>query len=168
MELKFKLTWDSDFSPMRDVERVLAETGLPAASRAAYAEQFGADYKVALCRQLWHQPQINWDGKNLGCGRNFWGDFGGNAFQDGLLKMVNSPKIAYARDMLLGHQPPRADIPCTTCSVYQQMRAANHWLEPPPVSRNYIKSPFRQLLLRLQDRLHRTRAALFSKADLPR
>ncbi len=134
MEIKFKLSWDSDFSPVRDVERVLRETGLPAASREAYLKQLGIDYKSDICQQLWLQPQINWDGKNLGCCRNFWGDFGGNAFQDGLVPTLNSEKITYAREMLVGEKPPRDDIPCSTCSVYQQRRAAGRWMKAPALS----------------------------------
>ncbi len=159
MEIRFKLSWDSEFSPMRDVPRVLRETGLPAASREEYAKQTGADYKVALCRQLWEQPQINWDGKSLGCGRNFWGDFGGNAFRDGLLNVVNSDRMNHARAMLLGTKPPRQDVPCTTCSVYQQMRASGQWLEPPAASRTYVLRFLRAGKIILADKLHRGRIA---------
>ncbi len=31
--------------------------------------------------------------KVLGCCRNFWGDFGGNAFTDGLVSSLNNEKI---------------------------------------------------------------------------
>jgi MoaA/NifB/PqqE/SkfB family radical SAM enzyme len=158
MKLRFKLNWDADFSPMRNVEQVLAETGLPAPSREAYAEKFGVDYKADLCRQLWLQPQINWDGKNLGCGRNFWGDFGGNAFRDGLLSMVNGKKMQHARDMLLGRAQPRGDIPCTTCSVYQQMRATGHYMESPVPPVPLLKMTRRRLGLVASDRFNRLRA----------
>ena len=46
-----------------------------------------------ICHQLWDAPQINWDGKILGCCRNFWGDFGGNAFTEGLFQSVNSGQM---------------------------------------------------------------------------
>jgi hypothetical protein len=72
------------------------------------------------CLQLWNLPQINWDGKMLGCCRNYWGDFGGNAFRDGLTAAVMSEKMTYARQMLMGEKPPREDIPCTTCDLYTQ------------------------------------------------
>ncbi len=134
MAIHFKLSWDPDFSPVREIARVLAETGLPAASREAFAEKTGTGYLSSLCQQLWLQPQINWDGKNLGCCRNFWGDFGGNAFQDDLVKMVNQGTMAYAREMLQGKELPRADVPCTTCSVYQQMRASGRWMTAPSES----------------------------------
>jgi hypothetical protein len=42
---------------------------------------------------------VNRDGKVLGCCRNFWGDFGGNAFQDAFADSLNSKKMARARAM---------------------------------------------------------------------
>ncbi len=81
-----------------------------------------------ICHQLWDMPQINWDGKNLGCCRNFWGDFGGNAFTNGLEACLNSEKMSYARDMLLGLKEARDDIPCTTCNIYLSMKSEKKWL----------------------------------------
>jgi len=63
----------------------------------------------------------------LGCGFNFWGDFGGNAFTDGLAAGVNSEKMRYAREMLSGRAPPRDDIPCATCEHYLAMRARSRF-----------------------------------------
>jgi hypothetical protein len=115
MEFNAKLSWDAEFSPVRDSERVAAATGTGAANRNEYQRQHGVDYMQHICHQLWDNPQINWNGKVLGCCRNFWGDFGGNAFRDGLEASLNNEKIAYARDMLLGRAPARDDLPCTTC-----------------------------------------------------
>jgi hypothetical protein len=50
-----------------------------------------------ICLQLWATPQVNWDGKILGCCRNFWAEFGGNAFTDGLLDSIDSERMQYAR-----------------------------------------------------------------------
>jgi hypothetical protein len=81
-----------------------------------------------ICHGLWDDPQINWDGKVLGCCRNFWGDFGGNAFTDGLVESLNSERMNYAKEMLLGQQPARSDIPCTTCNIYIDMVREENWL----------------------------------------
>jgi hypothetical protein len=67
----------------------------------------------------------------LGCCRNFWGDFGSNAFTEGLAASVNSEKMNYARKMLRGGDASRADIPCTTCEIYQGMQRRGKWLERP-------------------------------------
>lgn len=126
MKFYLKLSWDSKFSPIRDQEFVRKETGVT--SREEFKQKYGVAYKQEICHQLWEQPQINWDGKVLGCCRNFWGDFGGNAFKDGLLKSLNNENIRYARDMLLGKKVAREDIPCATCSIYLGMRDDNTWL----------------------------------------
>lgn len=122
MQLLPKLTWDDRFSPIKDREYVLKETGFDVTSRDEYEQVHGRKLFSEICLQLWDDPQINWDGKVLGCCRNFWGEFGGNAFTDGLANAVNGEKISYARDMLMGKAPPRDDIPCTTCEMYQSMQ----------------------------------------------
>lgn len=124
-----KLTWDEEFSPIRNQEFVKRETGWEITSRSHYKEHFGTDYMQCICHQLWDQPQINWDGKILGCCRNFWGDFGGNAFIDGLPACLKGEKLAYARDMLLGRTPPRDDIPCSTCDIYATMRQSGKFIK---------------------------------------
>ncbi|MBN1319911.1 MAG: cupin domain-containing protein [Thermoleophilia bacterium] len=126
MTFRLKLAWDPDFSPVRDRAALRREVG--AADREEYRERFGADYAQSICHELWHSPQIDWDGKVLGCCRNFWGDFGANAFTDGLKAAVNSPDMRHARQMLLGKRPPRDGIPCTTCSMYIDRRAEGRWL----------------------------------------
>jgi MoaA/NifB/PqqE/SkfB family radical SAM enzyme len=117
-----KLTWDDRFSPIRDRAAVLRDTDFGVTSRDEYEQIHGRKIYREICLQLWDDPQINWDGKVLGCCRNFWGDFGGNAFTEGLPKALNGEKIAYARDMLTGKAPPRADVPCTSCEMYQSMQ----------------------------------------------
>jgi MoaA/NifB/PqqE/SkfB family radical SAM enzyme len=128
-----KLSWDSGFSPIRDKEFVRKQTGMPVVTREEYEQISGKKYLNRICYQLWNKPQINWDGKVLGCCRNFWGDFGGNAFTDGLVESLNNEKIAYARDMLLGNKPARDDVPCTTCEMYPAMRRNSQWIRQPDV-----------------------------------
>jgi len=130
MRFVVKLSWDPDFSPVDDKDALRLEAG--AASRSEFREQRGVDYMQSVCHQLWDLPQINWDGKVLGCCRNFWGDFGPeNAFVDGLSRSINSEKMSYARQMLQGRQPARADIPCTTCDLYQDRARDGRWLTRP-------------------------------------
>jgi MoaA/NifB/PqqE/SkfB family radical SAM enzyme len=129
MHFSPKLSWDEDFSPIRDQKFVKEETGFTIVSRKEYKQRFGVDYMQEICNDLWEKPQINWDGKVLGCCRNFWGDFGGNAFRDGLSIAVNNDKIQYARYMLLGKKVPRDDIPCFSCDIYQTMVTNNKFLK---------------------------------------
>jgi len=134
MTFRAKLSWDDGFSGVKNREEVKRVTGLKATTRGEFREKTGQDYLLQICTQLWVLPQINWDGKVLGCCRNFWGDFGGNAFSDGLMDSVNNEKITYAREMLLGRQEARDDIPCTTCEIYIGMKADGKFLriKPPP------------------------------------
>ncbi|MSO49441.1 MAG: hypothetical protein EXQ49_05995 [Acidobacteria bacterium] len=82
MNFVVKLSWDPDFSPITDEVSLRSAAG--AASRREFKEERGVDYMESICHHLWDAPQINWDGKVLGCCRNFWGDFGpDNAFRDG-------------------------------------------------------------------------------------
>jgi MoaA/NifB/PqqE/SkfB family radical SAM enzyme len=128
MEFRPKLTWDTKLSPIRDADFVRAQTGWRSITRDEYEQEHGEKFASAICHQLWDNPQINWDGKVLGCCRNFWGDFGGNAFTDGFLNSVNSEKMSYARAMLSGRKPARDDIPCTTCEMYVAMRARSKFM----------------------------------------
>jgi MoaA/NifB/PqqE/SkfB family radical SAM enzyme len=129
MGFRPKLSWDPNFSPVRDENLVREELGLKAASRKEYRKKIGFSYDYGMCHALWENPQINWDGKVLGCKRNFWADFGGNVFQDGLMKAVNNEKMIYSRNMLLGRKKPRDDIPCNTCEVYLGMSKNGQWLK---------------------------------------
>jgi len=129
MEFYPVLNRDPNFSPVRDPEAVRAATGLSVTSTDEYEALHGQSFLEIYCHQLWDNPQINWDGKVLGCCVNSWGDFGDNAFRDGLRASVNTEQIVYARKMLRGRAPPREDIPCTRCGVYEGMRKRGQWLE---------------------------------------
>jgi MoaA/NifB/PqqE/SkfB family radical SAM enzyme len=131
-----KLSWDGEISPIGDRDLVRAEIGWQSVNREEYEREHGQKYASSICRQLWDDPQINWDGRVIGCCRNFWGDFGGNAFTDGLINSVNNEKMIYAREMLSGRQPARDDIPCTSCEMYVAMRDRGDFIreDKPPTS----------------------------------
>ncbi len=123
MRFRVKLAWNE----ANDLVQIELGT---IQGRNDYREKYGVDYMRSICRQLWHFPQVNWDGRVLGCCRNFWGEFGGNAFTEELTVVANSEKMRYARGMLQGHEPSRDDIPCTTCSLYLDMEKSGRWLTP--------------------------------------
>lgn len=104
MHFKAKLSWDDDFSPLRDFETCRKTLGrVP--TRDSWGKEQGKIYGEDTCLQLWMNPQINWDGKLLGCCLNFWETFGGNAFEKGLEHILASEKLAYARQLLQGKSP---------------------------------------------------------------
>jgi len=128
MEFRPKLSYEDTFSPIRDEGFVRSQLPVKVASRGEYERRFGVHHIRSICHQLWTEPQVNWDGKILGCCVNYWGDFGGNAFEDGLDAALNSERLRVAREMLLGRSEPRAGIPCTTCSVYKSLKERGNWL----------------------------------------
>lgn len=89
MQFFLKPSWDKDLSSDGCEESMALET---------LSEDI---LNQESCSQLWNIPQINWDGRVLGCCVNFWGDFG-NAFKGDLGEILTGSKISYARDMLLG------------------------------------------------------------------
>lgn len=141
MEFTTKLTWDTKFSPIRDADLVRSQTGWQSITREEYEQEHEEKFGSGICHQLWDAPQINWDGKVIGCCRNFWGDFGGNAFTDGLVESINSEKMNYAREMLTGQSPARGDIPCSTCEIYIAMRNGSKFIARDPFSVLPVHTP---------------------------
>jgi mannose-6-phosphate isomerase-like protein (cupin superfamily) len=135
MKFRMKLSWDPDFSPVADEELLRRELG--AASREEYRQRLGSPYASEICYELWNAPQVNWDGRVLGCCRNFWGDFGANAFTDGLGPSVNGPGMRCARQMLLGKKSATDGIPCASCDLYADMRARGKWLKRSQIRADY-------------------------------
>jgi MoaA/NifB/PqqE/SkfB family radical SAM enzyme len=134
MSFRPKISWDDEVSPVRDANLVKIQTGLPP-TREAYYQAAGSEYQRGICYQLWNAPVLNWDGRVTGCCRNFWGDFGANAFDDGLAASLDSPKLRHARQMLMGHAEPKPDIPCTTCDLYLSLRRDGKWIDAKELER---------------------------------
>ena len=129
MEFETKLNWDENWSPVRDKDMVRKEMAIGAASRSEFKEKFGSSYTEYICHQLWDHPQLNFDGTIWGCCRNNWKAFDGNAFEDGLENALNTEQMQYARKMLTEGVEARRDVPCTTCSVYKNMRKDGRTLD---------------------------------------
>lgn len=119
MKFRAKLNYAKDYSPVRDAEMVRRESGLGVSSREEFKRKHHRAYKRA-CMQLWDCPQINWDGKLLGCCANRFGHYG-NVLEDGLHELLDSERYTYAKRMTLGLEPPRRDIPCSSCNAYWEM-----------------------------------------------
>lgn len=93
-----------------------------------YLNNEGRHYMRHQCYHLWQNPQINWDGRLLGCARNIWGHYAENVFRDGLEACFNNEKINYARRMLMGNGEVTKDIPCINCSVFRSMSESGMWI----------------------------------------
>ena len=128
LQMKFepKLNWYTDIMPVANRERVRNLTGH--ADRKEYLELEDKHYMRHQCYEMWHRPQINWDGKLLGCSRNFWGYYEENVFEAGFQASINNENIQYVREMLMGNQPHRPDTPCSNCGVYHSMIVKDNWI----------------------------------------
>ena len=118
MEFYPKLNWDPVYSPVKNKKFVKKQIGLNSVSRQEFRNKNQREYMLP-CYQLWISPQINWDGKLLGCCMNTYSDFG-NVFEEGLSKCLNSERYIYAKKMLLGKKKAREDIPCSICPIYRK------------------------------------------------
>lgn len=127
MEFILKASWREDISPLKDPAK-LEPVALPTTPEAPPPASV---YVEDVCDQLWISPQINYDGRVLGCCANFWGDFGTGAF-DNYAEAVNSEKMRYARAMLQGKVPSRSDIPCSNCDLYKARQAKSGWMDSRP------------------------------------
>lgn len=126
MEINLKLNYLPDVLPVYNRDRVRQFVGY--ADRREYLEKEKKHYQRHECYGLWLNPQINWDGKLLGCSRNMWGVFGGNVFESGLMDAINGEKMCYTREMLMGRVPAREDMPCMKCGIYQSMAQYSNWI----------------------------------------
>jgi len=122
MNFNLRLNWKSDYSPADPMGNVSV------VSREQFYEKYKQNYKREICTQLWKNPQINWDGKILGCCNNYWQPFDGNAFENDMLTLLNLPEIEYSRSMLLGTASPKLDNPCSNCKKYFDLKKDNNWL----------------------------------------
>ena len=107
MYIRFRQTWSR---PEREkTEALMAAEGktVPSGEKNNY---------FSYCRDLFEQPQVNWDGRLLGCCQIYRSDWGMNVFSDGLIKCVNSPVYKETlRRLGMGETVSDPAVPCSTC-----------------------------------------------------
>lgn len=130
MIFNLKLNWNDiytkPFSTIKNAELIRKETIWGVATRDEFREKYRKDY-CNPCLRMWISPQINYDGRLLGCDANYWDDYG-NILEDGLYECINSEKINYAREMLMGKQKEKDDIPCNHCSFFNWKNETKTWV----------------------------------------
>jgi hypothetical protein len=124
-----KLNWSPEYSPPRDPDAVKRDAAVTAASLDERRTSSDEEYLPA-CFQLWDEPQVNWDGKILGCCVNYWGELGGNAFTEPVAIWANGEAIRHARAMVTGRASAKDGIPCSTCEVFARLRETEAWIDP--------------------------------------
>jgi len=159
MEFEPVLSWDRRLAPgPQQHAEMLRRSGLKVRSQEEFAQRHGKHYRRWLCAQIWVQPQVNWDGRVLGCCVNSWRFFPGNAFAASLSELAQQRPLQAARRMLLGLSRSEPSAPCFTCHYYAKMRQHRQWLTP-----EEIRSA-EELLL---DRHRAVRAGHTSTAQVP-
>lgn len=144
MDFYVKLSWDEKISPVKDTEHVRSQTASGAVSRSEYEQEKGSYIYKSMCQQLWTNPQINWDGRLLGCCFNYWGDFGNVLSDPGSFA---GEAITYAKAMLKGEAAPKDGIPCTTCKFFKAMQERGSWMKQADL-RGPLASPVVLFLVR--------------------
>jgi MoaA/NifB/PqqE/SkfB family radical SAM enzyme len=141
MEFFLRLNYVDNALPVQYRDRVRRLVGY--ADRKEYLERTGRHYTRRTCYQLWRNPQIRWDGKVLGCSANRQEAYNGNVFQEELEGCINSEKLTYVREMLMGRKPPRGDIPCVQCDRYKIMARFGNWITETEIhdARARVKQP---------------------------
>ena len=128
----FKLTWDENYIPKKPA-LLARETGLKEFNRHDFLINNRKVYIGAeTCSQMFLAPQINWDGRLLGCCELFTSDYGVNVFEIGLSNALKIELFIQAKKMLLGIKNDYSlyDIPCKRCYKYKQRILVNEVLYP--------------------------------------
>ena len=97
------------------------------------------------CHKLWISPQINYDGRLLGCNINHWADFG-NVLEKGLEECLNDEPINYAKEMLLGRREAKEGIPCLRCKIYKMRKENNFWIDLKDIEGLYVASRLKTMV----------------------
>ena len=126
----FKKDWN-DFIPPNKKE-VEQETGLNYSSKFLFEKNIELNKTRWLpCRDLFNEPQINYDGKFLGCCVNFLHNYDLNVFELGLEKVLKSKVVKQTKKMLMGKYKDKDFIksfPCYNCWFYQKMKKENDFI----------------------------------------
>ena len=145
MNVFIKLNRWPDRLAVRDRQKIRKLFGY--ADRGEFMESMGIQYCRDLCLGLWKAPQINWDGRLLGCGCNTSIAFAEYALGGAFLSEINNERMQYARKMLLGEAPPRDDIPCSGCAFYKQISENDLWYTPEEIRAGTSRPAFHPLPL---------------------
>lgn len=92
---------------------------------------------IAPCFLPWIKPQINWNGKLLGCYCSIHNQFEKNVFEKGLKNALNSRKYKYMKDVLMGKKSGDETIFCTKCLFYAKMKERNKFITQSTILKLY-------------------------------
>lgn len=128
MNIRFKYDCFRDFVP-KDPEKLKRLTGLEYLSRKSYNLAHTREYASDVCQQVIFSPQINWDGRLLGC-CNVWDeDLGVNVFEQDFVTALNEGKYRDEVLVLTGAMDiENMDIPCARCKFLSKNCVQNEFV----------------------------------------
>ena len=130
MNIQFASNYAVDYSPLKNVDKVIAQTGQKSFEGEIYDcfKKFSSNVSDwYFCTDFFAQPQFNWNGDLLGCCLNFLRPFKSNLFKDGLLKALNDTEYLYSKLMLTNFDfKPLDGSPCSICSCYKNLIDNNY------------------------------------------
>ena len=120
MRIIFKLDWSNHGYMPKNPEKMQKLTGMKFFDRNEYKKGVSKNYNSNICRDLLFSPQINWDGRLLGCCGVFQNDWGMNVFSEGFLECINSEKYRKTIICFLGDtsEATNEKTPCSDCKNY--------------------------------------------------
>ena len=113
MSFVIKDNWKRDYSPINQKKNI-------SISKKKSAKITNNIFNPFFCSYLWTAPQINWDGKLLGCCINSWYNFG-NVFNENLSDLINKDIYIHTKNVLLGKEKPNKNFPCLYCPIYENL-----------------------------------------------
>jgi len=130
MNIQFALNYEVGYSPLKNVKKVMAQTGFKNFDGEIYDlfEKFKSHTSDwYFCKDFFAQPQFNWNGDLLGCCMNFLRPFKSNLFKDGLMGALNGREFLYSKLMLTNFEvEPIKSSPCSNCPCYKIMKDNNY------------------------------------------
>ena len=130
--IKFKYNWDKTYNPVHR-EYIKKETGMNELTRAEYISAHKLDPYNSVCEEIFIRPQINWDGRLLGCCNQNYASFDVNVFEVGLIEAIRSPKYNETKKCLMTVHPDKekyGSCPCYDCPTRITREKANQAFKP--------------------------------------
>lgn len=112
--ISFKYNWDENYDPVHR-EYIMKETGKTQLTEAEFAAVHEVSPFNGLCEQIFIRPQVNWDGRMLGCCTRRYATFDINVFEVGLIEAIRSPKYIEAKECLMSVHPDKEKYGLCTC-----------------------------------------------------
>ena len=110
----FKYNWDPTYEPVHR-EYLTQQTGKKELTRAEYVATHEVGPYNGMCEKIFRTPQINWDGRMLGCSAKRYATFDVNVFEMSLVEAIRSPKYIAAKECLMTVHPDKEKYGTCVC-----------------------------------------------------